>query len=70
MKTKYEGHDSFRRKDEASYTYDRKFEGNILILKELGVVKQLSFKIWVKITFWGHKRGLLDIENLTFERKG
>ena len=32
VKKKYKGHNSIRRMDEIKYTYDGKFEGNILIV--------------------------------------
>ena len=41
------------RMDEVNYTYDGKFQGKILIVGRTGLVKELSFKIWVKITYLG-----------------
>ena len=32
----FEGHDSFRRMDEVNYSYEGKFEGNILIVGRTG----------------------------------
>ena len=53
--------------DEIKYTYDEKFEGNILIVRRTGCGKTTFVQNLGK-NIWECERDLLNIENLTFQR--
>ena len=65
----YEGHNSFRRMDEVNYSYDGKFEGNILIVGRTGCGKTCSFKTWGKINYLEKLRRSIGSQKLNFLMK-
>ena len=51
------------------YSYDRKFEGNILVVGQTGCGKTTFIQKLAKNEMFGDLKRYFDIENTTFQRK-
>ena len=65
----YEGHNSFRRMDEVNYSYDGKFEGNILIVGRTGCGKTMFLQNLGKNKLFGEIMEIYWISKIEFSNE-